>query len=200
MILKHKVQAVMKIYSKLEEDTAFFLSASGLSCKPGCGACCTYPDIYAAPIEFLPYALHLVEKGKAEKKLEQLKSEFAETKTCSLFSPGQLEQGPGGCLNYEFRGLVCRIFGSGSMIMKDGSHTLITCKIIKEKHPALFDQNVNSLEKLKMAPVAANYYLPLASVDYELSEKQIPVNAAIVQALEYVMAYYSYRKKKRNTY
>lgn len=197
MILKHKAQTVMQIYRKLEEDTAVFLSASGLSCKPACGACCTYPDIYAIPIEFLPYALYLFQTGKAEEKLEHLKSEFAETKTCSLYSPGQLEQGPGGCLNYEFRGLICRIFGFGSKIMKDGSHSLITCKIIKEKHPAIFDQSENSMEKLKMAPVAANYYLPLASVDYVLSEKQLPVNSALIQALEYVLAYYSYRKKKR---
>ncbi len=197
MILKNKVQAVLKIYRKLETDTALFQSASGLSCKPGCGACCTYPEIYAAPLEFLPYAFHQYHAGMAEDKLEQLKTEFAELKTCCLYSHSQLALGPGGCLEYEFRGLVCRIFGFGTMTMKDGRHSLIACKILKEKHPAIFDQSESSREKLRIAPIAANYYLPLASIDYELSEKQLPVNSAIIKALEYVVAYYSYRKKKQ---
>ncbi len=197
MILTNKVRAVLKIYRKLEIDTGLFQSATGLSCKSGCGTCCSYPDIYATPLEFLPYAFHQYQTGKAEEKMELLKTEFSELKTCSLFSHRQLALGPGGCLDYEFRGLVCRVFGFSSMILKDGSHSLIACKILKEKHPAIFDHSENSLEKLQMAPVAANYYLPLASIDYELSEKQLPVNPAIIKALEYVLAYYCYRKKKR---
>ena len=59
MSIEQKVRLVEKLFAKLEQESALFEQESRLACVSGCGKCCSYPDVVASPIEFLPWAFHL---------------------------------------------------------------------------------------------------------------------------------------------
>ncbi|GGW59244.1 hypothetical protein DFQ11_1011029 [Winogradskyella epiphytica] len=98
MSIEKKVQLVEMLFYELEQEASKFKKASGLACVSGCGKCCTYPDIEASPLEFLPWAFHLFLHGEAEKTLRKLK----ETKnpSCFIYKPLTLA-GQGRCSNYK---------------------------------------------------------------------------------------------------
>lgn len=67
--LSRRVEAV---YGEMADTFSGYQQASGLSCRSGCGECCTQPTIEATVLEMLPLALHLFDQGKAEQTLTQL--------------------------------------------------------------------------------------------------------------------------------
>ncbi len=77
MSIARRVQLVEDLFHQLELESAQFEQSSGLSCVSGCGKCCSYPDVEASPLEFLPWAFHLFLNGEAEKTLIQLKKNGA---------------------------------------------------------------------------------------------------------------------------
>ena len=72
MNLFEKSQAVRKLFLELDEESKQFHAESGMSCISGCGFCCANPDVPAYPLEFLPLAFDLYEKGIAEDIANQL--------------------------------------------------------------------------------------------------------------------------------
>ena len=85
MSIERRVQLVEKLFYQLEQESAQFEQVSGLSCVSGCGKCCTYPDVEASPLEFLPWAFHLFLNDEAEKTLIQLKN--TQSSTCLIYKP-----------------------------------------------------------------------------------------------------------------
>ena len=69
MSIERRVQLVENLFYQLEQEIAEFEQVSGMYCVSGCGKCCTYPDVEASPLEFLPWAFHLFLNGEAEKIL-----------------------------------------------------------------------------------------------------------------------------------
>ncbi len=184
-----KVQRVQKVLKDAALHTEKFRKASGISCASGCHKCCLKQDIAASPLEFLPFAYHLFKEGQAEAfydKLEQSKDE----NLCVLFSAMGKQ---GGCQAYEYRGLICRLFGYSVNPGKDEVNRLVTCKIIRESEPARFIQ----ARHLQKAPVFRDYYAQLATIDFRMAYEQVHINEAIKQALEMVLRYYMYRKPRK---
>ena len=196
MTLYRKVQAVERVFKGLEKDVAAFKRATDLKCVIGCGRCCTKPDISASTIEFLPLAYHLYKQGLALEWYEKLKEN--NSPTCHIFSPVFLE-GPGGmCSQYQYRGLVCRLFGFSAKLDKHGVPQIVTCKTIKEEFPQPYQTAVDHIAKGKPTPIMRNYYFQLQSIDSNLCTKLMPINDAIKEALKVVLSYYAYRRKLRS--
>lgn len=190
MSIERNVQLVEKLFSKLEQETAQFGQASGLSCVSGCGKCCTFPDVEASPIEFLPWAFHLFLIGEAENTLFRLQK--TKSSTCFIYKPLSLID-QGRCGNYKYRGLICRLFGFAASTDKYGSLRLATCKIIKEGQADKYNSTSEAINKGLHVPVFTAYYLELNQIDFKLGNIILPINKALKMALEEVLHYYVYR-------
>lgn len=190
MSIAQRVQLVESLFYQLELESAQFAKASGLGCVSGCGKCCTYPDVEASPLEFLPWAYHLFLNGEAEKMLQTLSAN--QTTTCVIYQ--QLsEVNQGRCSDYKYRGLICRLFGAAANTDKYGKLRLATCKIIKEGQSENYDTTAKAIEKGMQVPIFTEYYMQLNQIDYKLGAMLLPINKALKMALEEVLHYYAYR-------
>ncbi|WP_040250888.1 YkgJ family cysteine cluster protein [Psychroserpens mesophilus] len=190
MSIERKVQLVENLFSKLEQEAAQFEQASGLSCAAGCGKCCTYPDVEASPIEFLPWAFHLFLNGEAEKTIIKLNN--TQNSTCFIYKPLSLIN-HGRCSNYKYRGLICRLFGFAANTDKYGTLRLATCKIIKDGQADSYNSTSEAIAKGLYVPVFTDYYMQLNQIDFKLGHTILPINKALKKALEEVLHYYAYR-------
>lgn len=190
MSIERRVQLVETLFHQLEQETAQFEQSSGLRCVSGCGKCCTYPDVEASPLEFLPWAFHLFLNGEAEKTLIKLKNTY--TSTCIIYKPLSIID-QGRCSNYKYRGLICRLFGSAANTDKYGNLRLATCKIIKEGQSANYKSTAEAMTKGLHVPVFTAYYMQLNQIDFHLGNIILPVNKALKMAIEEVLQYYAYR-------
>jgi|TARA_B110000908_G_C10259207_1_gene457902 Fe-S-cluster containining protein len=188
--MEQKVRLVEKLFYQLEQESIQFQEVSGMSCVSGCGKCCTYPDIEASPIEFLPWAFHLFLNGEAEKTLKTLNE--SQSLTCIIFKPSSITNG-GRCSDYKYRGLICRLFGFAASTDKYGKLRLATCKIIKEGQTDKYNSTAEAITKGLNVPIFTAYYMQLNQIDFRLGNIMLPVNKALKMALEEVLQYYAYR-------
>jgi Fe-S-cluster containining protein len=187
--LEEKVNLVEGVFKKLDSDISKFQSWSSLHCEFGCGKCCFKPDIEATVLEFLPFALHLFKTNQAEQWLEKLQSTNADV--CLILHPHQT--GAGLCSEYTHRGLICRLFGYSARTNKYGKHELVTCQIIKTGQAEKFSEAEKKIESGIEVPVMNEYYMQLASIDFEMAREFFPINKAIRKAIEAVLHFYAYR-------
>ncbi|WP_299210561.1 YkgJ family cysteine cluster protein [uncultured Dokdonia sp.] len=190
MSIERRVQLVENLFHQLEQESAEFQKSSGIGCVSGCGKCCTYPDVEASPLEFLPWAFHLFLNGQAEKTLEILTK--TNHPTCLIYKPLTI-LGQGRCSDYKYRGLICRLFGFGANTDKYGNLRLATCKIIKEGQAEKYNTTNEAIKKGLYVPVFTEYYMQLNQIDFYLGNKILPINKALKMAIEEVLQYYAYR-------
>lgn len=193
MSVIRKVREVEKVFADLEKEMNILRHSSGLHCVAGCGKCCFKPDIEASPVEFLPYALHLLRNKQIEEVYDQL---LKNTSTqCLIFAPVPGSDTKGGCSEYMYRGLICRLFGFTASRGMNGEAKLVTCRIIKTGQAESVAKIEAELKEDKASvPLMSDYYFRIRSIDPDLGTKLVPINEAIQKALEVVMAYYAYKE------
>ena len=189
MTIEEKVEAVEKVFAKLDTAIAAFQASSTLHCGYGCGKCCFKPDIEATALEFLPFALHLFKTGLAEEWYDRVNS--TSDRICVILTPTQ--SGAGLCSSYPYRGLICRLFGYSARTNKYGRRELVTCQIIKTEQASAYQVAHGVVAEGGEVPVMTDYYMQLHAIDQDLTRDFFPVNEAIRHALEIVMQYYAYR-------
>ncbi|MBN1950997.1 MAG: YkgJ family cysteine cluster protein [Bacteroidales bacterium] len=182
-MVKKKVVAVQQVYRELERKINSFAKGSGIVCRSGCSACCLSKNIEATVLEFLPLAYRLLKEGNYDSVLSKL--ENPEVGICLLYQPLRSE---GGCLMYEDRPLICRLFGFSVKLDKHGERALVSCRIIKEEL-----ESSHRATSLSRAPVVSDYHMKLYSVDPWLAAVRYPVNIAMGKALEYVYLHTQFR-------
>lgn len=192
MSITKKVREVEALFEALDSEINSFQSTTKLKCLPGCGQCCTYSEVEASPLEFLPWAYQLYVKGEASEVLEALSGKTS--KVCHNYNPvGLLEQGKGNCATYAYRGLICRLFGYGATSDKYGKLRLATCKIIKEDQALAFQNAAQLIANGQPIPVFTHYYMRLSQIDFQLGNTIVPINTALKIAIEEVLNYFQYR-------
>lgn len=184
-----KVNAVKKVYAQLDKQIDALQQASGLHCPSGCGQCCKKADIECTPVEFLPMALDWLDEGVLWDKYEEIKKQ--ESTLCLVYRPSVTSFG-GLCNNYPNRGLICRLFGYSARVNKEGEKEMVTCKILKEEQKTALDFIANNE---KIMPVMTHFSSRMASIDLQLNQ-HMPINQAVLMAIETVGAYYAYRKRR----
>ena len=190
MSIELRVQLVEGLFHQLEQETNKFIKTTGIGCVSGCGKCCTYANIEASPLEFLPWAFHLFLNGQAQETLNILNK--TTSKTCMVYKPlAALNQGR--CSHYKYRGLICRLFGFAANTDKYGNLRLATCKILKEGQSVKYKSTVDAIQKGLYVPVFTEYYMQLSQIDFNLGNKIVSVNIALKLAIEEVLQYYAYR-------
>jgi len=185
------VLAVENVFKELDEHIDKMTSASGMKCIHLCGECCRKTDIEASPIEFIPLAASLYEAGEVDEFLTRL-DRSDETGYCVLFSPEARKVGKWACSNYEKRGLICRLFGFGYRLNREGTPELVTCKLLKESCPnAVAKAQHSGIATPDEVPIFRNYSMQLYSIDPDLAIKLFPINQAIRIAIEKLYFYYA---------
>jgi uncharacterized protein len=188
--LSQKVQAVEEAFSLLHQEMSSFQGWSGLTCKSGCGKCCTKPDIEATVLEFLPFANHIYETKQSDEWLEKLTGDPGDV--CLFFHPGTT-LGSGACSQYAHRGLICRLFGYSARTNKYAQKEFVTCKVIKTEQPETYTAIVGKVRTGSDIPVMNHHYMRLHAIDASLARDFYPINEAIKRAIETVLHYYAYR-------
>lgn len=191
--LPAKVRAVKRLFTALDKQIEGAQVQSGLRCLPGCGECCKKPDIEATPLEFLPLALQYFDEGIAEDMHRQLSEQGAGM--CHLFRPSVTAFG-GLCSQYPHRGLICRLFGYSARRNREDQFELLTCRLLKEQRPTAVAALKDVMHSRKGIPVMADYYSRLRQIDPALADFY-PINTAACKALEAVMHYYAYRRRRK---
>lgn len=189
-MLSQKVRAIEEVFRLLDDEIAAFRNWSGLSCKSGCGRCCTKADIEASVLEFLPFAHYIYLEGRAEEWLDRL--QLPDKQICLFFNP---ESAFGGmCSQYPHRGLICRLFGFSARINKHARREFVTCNVLKTEQQETYAASVKGIENGESIPVMGQYYMRMHAIDADLAQKFYPVNEAIRRAIETVLHYYAYRE------
>ncbi len=187
--MEEKVAQVETVFAALDAEIAGFQSWSQLHCKFGCGKCCFKPDIEATVLEFLPFASYLYKNNLSEEWLEKLS--MNDSDLCPILNPTQ--SGAGLCSEYQYRGLICRLFGYSARTNKYAQRELITCQIIKTEQKENFELAEKKISLDGSIPVMSQYYMQLHSIDFELGAQFYPIKVAIKKAIETVLHYYAYR-------
>ena len=182
--------AIEEVFRELEEHLTRTNLKTGMKCAHLCNACCRTKNIEASPAEFIPLAAALYETGRIDEFLTMLeKSE--QTGNCPLFMPDAWKEGKGSCWDYEKRGLVCRLFGFGYRLDRDGIAELVTCKVLKDRTPEAVDKAQQlGYKSADTIPVFRNYSMQLFSIAPDLAIQQLPINKAIRLAIEKLYFHY----------
>jgi len=176
--------AVEEVFRGLDEHIERMTAKTGMKCLHLCGACCRKTDIEASPIEFIPLAIWLYNNEKVDEFLTKL-DQSDKTGYCVLFSPDAWKDGNWGCMNYEKRGLICRLFGFGYRLNREGAPELVTCKLLKETSPdAVSIARQSGIDTPEEVPLFRNYSMQLFSIDPDLAINRLPINQAIRLAIE----------------
>lgn len=192
MSIENKVRLVEQLFDSLEIEITKFKEQSHLQCISGCGKCCTTPYIDASPLEFLPWAFHLFLNHKAEETLEELNNKT--NLLCHIYKPlNNINNDNGSCSNYKYRGLICRLFGYAASKDQFGKLRLATCKIIKESQIENYKTTSIAISNGLYVPVFSDYYMKLAQIDFKMAHTMLPINSALIKAIEEVLHYYAYR-------
>lgn len=192
MSIIRKVRSVERLFERLDLEIAEFRGHTGLFCVPGCGRCCTKPDIDASPLEFLPYAFHLFLTKRAQAVLDSLNEN--KSAVCLLYTPLSTDNHTNGqCGEYRHRGLICRLFGYGANRDKFGQLRLATCKVIKEGQADNFARATSMIGEQLAVPIFSDYYMQLSQIDFRMGNLLMPINQALKTAIEEVLHYYAYR-------
>jgi Fe-S-cluster containining protein len=174
---KRLLWKLLSIFHKLDSHSEQFKKKTGLYCQSGCGKCCENPDVEATVLEMMPAAYELLRTKQSEKILLELQKE---EKRCVFYK--KEGEGRGRCLNYNFRPLICRLFGFSVKKDKLGQEQIVTCSIIKSKF-------TDELKKanLKKAPLMQDYVMKVFGLEPNLTRNQMPINVALRHALEKVL-------------
>jgi len=153
---------VMQVFREVGREIAGLKLATGLRCVPGCGSCCESRQVEATVVEALPLAKEIYRRGEEEKILLAIdEKNLHGDPLCVLYRPDLHHPGHGRCAHYEFRFLVCRLFGFAARRGKSGRLEFSPCKIIKQKYPgivAAVDRSIGG------GPVLSNVEGPALSV------------------------------------
>jgi len=194
MNLAEKSQAALDVFGELESETKQFVAESGLSCLSGCGFCCANPKVPASPLEFLPLAFDLYDKGLAESTLAFLESKN-EGDSCVMYRSQSEDGTKGFCGNHAKRGMICRLFAASARRTKYGKKDLIICKVLKGEKAEEFANTSERINKDMDIPLATAFYSRLEEIDQSLCQ-QFTINEAIAFALELVLRYKFYEEQE----
>lgn len=180
--LLEKIQQVEELFNELETEIDSFKNLSKIKCLSGCFKCCINPEIEATVLEFLPFALYIVQAGREEEWLAKIDAN-SESDICAILDESLGEKIGGGCSEYKYRGLICRLFGYSASFNKYGSPVYVTCKTIKTEFKTEYETVDREIKNEMQIPVMKNYYFKLYAIDINLSSKFYPINDAIRRAI-----------------
>jgi uncharacterized protein len=186
MNIKEFAQNLQALYDEMSDVFSHYQSQTGLKCLSGCGQCCNNPEVEASYLEMLPLALKIYEENKLEEWLEELTNNSSAS--CLMYQPHSEDRKLGQCGAYKERPSLCRMFGVSGYQDKYQKVILSICKHIKAENPELA-QSVESQASSENTPLMIQWSYRLVQLDPALVQQRVPINQALLRALEKVALY-----------
>ncbi|MDR3090464.1 MAG: YkgJ family cysteine cluster protein [Desulfobulbaceae bacterium] len=176
--------AVMAIYRDIDEAVTAFQNESGLACPRFCGQCCASDQVEATVIECLPLALSLFAQGLGPATLDTIEALPSQRKHCIFYAEGHESRHSWGCLRYETRPLICRMFGFSGQRDRLNTPRLALCRLMKRAF-ALGDGDEYRLAVAAAAtmPFFSEFAMRLTTLDPAEGATRLPINQAMRRAL-----------------
>lgn len=186
-LIRHKKLSVGVLLElkKVFEEFSLFQKKSELACPSGCGKCCFKSDIFCTPIELLPMALSLYERGEAVEVYELCKSHSADH--CMFMKISDRASGKGMCTEYEFRPLVCRTFGVAGRHDKNNKINFSVCTTLKEIYPSNYDKLLSGNRNENEIAFIDDSKSKLSNFDPAFLEEEHPINESLAIMLEKIL-------------
>jgi Fe-S-cluster containining protein len=181
----------MKAFADISSEYSTFQNKNSLSCASGCGKCCFKSDIYCTPLELLPLALDLFERGEAESILEKCLNHEADH--CMFMSITDLKAGKGQCTEYEFRPLICRTFGVAGKHAKDRQVSFSVCTTLKETNTKNYSELLTRKFENDDIPFIDKSKNKLSCLDPHFLGEEFPINKALAILLDKLLLEHSFR-------
>lgn len=172
-----------KVYAEMSDTFSAYQNGTGLKCPPGCGRCCTNPEIEASVLEMIPFALKIYDQGQLEEWLEKI--DERKNPQCILLEENAAT-GKAQCISYHERPSLCRMFGVAGTFNKHNEVTHAICKHLKELNSTIPEVNEST-------PLIPQWSAKLSALDPELIKIKLPINLAIKGALEKIAFYTQYQ-------
>lgn len=194
--LYQKASEVLEIYDDACRTIKDIQIETGLRCLPSCRECCktSGESIQVTITEFLPLSLRLWNEGSAEYLLRRLE-DVSDSDCCILFEGSGEIRGEGGCTEYAFRPLICRLFGFSGIIDKLGRVTPVICKYVRRDYPFCVGKFTEKVSSGLEIPIISNYLKRIQGIDPYMGSRTYSINSALRKALEYVGMRFDYSSK-----
>jgi Fe-S-cluster containining protein len=178
---------VMEIYREMDALALRFQNASGLRCLPGCGACCDTEEVEATVVEVIPLCWQILLNREEERYLSAIvQQEEVGTQRCVIFNSAPSPEHSGYCSLYEFRPLLCRLFGFAARRDKRGGPEFVSCKWLKEATPEAVKRAQIGVSSGLPVPIYQEAFMRVASVNPALGFRRLAINRAIKEGLGYL--------------
>jgi Fe-S-cluster containining protein len=175
---------VLEVYRCLDGAVAGFSARSHLSCAQGCGHCCTSEKVEATVLECIPLAFELFRTFQAELIIKRLEK-IADDKRCILYRQDFSEAGLGGCTQYRYRVVVCRLFGFAGNRNRDGIRQLAVCRVMKNQ-PGSATITIDLDDPDYPMPLFAEAGMLITTLHQAMGTRRLPINSALLEALQKV--------------
>lgn len=186
------ITQVKAILAEIDRGTSQFAQASGLACPSGCAKCCENPQVETTVLEALPLAYWLLTRPEgADAVLEDLTAirQGGVKRHCHFFRPAP---GQWGCTVYEHRPGLCRLFGFAARLDRRGRPEPVICRIHRQADPQAAENALRLAEEGAPMPTFYEFSTQFALLDPQLGVEQLPINEAILRALEKVGLWLQY--------
>lgn len=186
---------ILAAYHEIDQKIRRVKMATGMRCPARCGICCATMCVETTSLEALPLSYGIFMRDEAERVLAAIeeKTTLGEG-PCVLFQSDPIHMEMGRCSYYNFRPLICRMFGFAVRRNKHGRFELAPCRIMKERSPESIIRAETGLSEGLSIPVYQDSFMRIASLHPGMGYRRLPINQALKEALEYV---YWRRPKRR---
>jgi len=182
-----QVAVISEIYREMDVLGLRFQNATGLRCLPGCGACCDTEEVEATVVEVIPLCWQIL-MNRAEEKYLSAIAEMEEhgTERCVIYDRALIPEQPGCCTLYDYRPLVCRLFGFAARRDKKGGLEFVACRWLNDATPEAVKRAQIGIASGLVIAVYQDAFMRVASVNPALGFRRLPINRAIKEALGYL--------------
>ena len=178
---------VLDIYRRFDNMIARFQAATSMRCVGSCSFCCRNWWVEATVVEVLPLAHEIYTRGQEEAILSSIEEKEASgDRVCAILLADPLPGTKGSCGYYEWRPLVCRLFGYAARRNRQGELEFCACRIIREANPSSVRRAEMAIRGGLRLPVYQEAFMQVASLDPSRGYRRVHINRAIKEALEYL--------------
>lgn len=175
-----QLHQIVQLYQELDQITCDVSNLFSVKCPDGCGECCNTAskNIEVTITQMLPLCVYLFQENTYQLWLDK-----APKDNC-LFYETKSNHNNGCCALYEYRPLVCRLFGYSFIKNKYGAIVPVACSTLKKQYNA---KNELTAINTDCFPLINAFSLQLMTIDPLLSSKRYAINDAFAEAMEYVI-------------
>jgi Fe-S-cluster containining protein len=178
---------IISTYKRLDKTIARFQAATGINCPDGCGICCMEWWVETSILEVLPLALEIYSRRQEEEVLISIQEkEKDQDFRCVLLLSEPPRDMKGSCGYYNFRPLLCRLFGFASRKNKFNKPEFSPCRIIKSADPDGVKRAEKAVSEGMKTPVYQEAFMRIASINPGMGFRILPINQALKGALEHL--------------